>query len=237
MKNNLLISEQAPRIQKAPLREQAAQQIKELILTNQLRPGQKLSIGQLAGYLGVSQTPVREALAMLEPEGLVEMPPYGKPCVTSIEAKDVREVWDMRLLLEGAAIDKATSSLSSQELDELRRDLEGARRDASASDYRAHYRSDLVLHRAILECVHNDLFLELASQVEDRSVRIRTLVEAVANEGDVVTIVDEHLGLVEALRTGDKDAARERLLAHLEAGRERTLAALDELRNGATAAR
>jgi len=215
-----------------PLREQAAMQIKELILTNELRPGQSLAIGQLADYLGVSHTPIREALAMLEREGLVEMPPYGKASVTRIEAKDVREVWDMRLMFEGAAVDQAVSALSDGALAEIEGSLKRARLNASCSDYGAHYESDVELHRTILQCVENDLFLELAGQVEDRSIRIRTLVEATANEGDVVSIVDEHLELLRALKARDRDAARERLIRHLEAGKERTLAALDELRNG-----
>ena len=232
MVNNSLLSNRAPRIQRAPLREQAAAQIKELVLTNQLRPGQTLVIGELADYLGVSHTPVREALAMLEREGLVEMPPYGKPRVTRIEAEDVRDVWEMRLLLESSVIDEAVSRLSDELLNELEGDLTRARQNADASDYSAHYQSDVALHRAILECTDNDLFLEIARQVEDRSIRIRTLVEAVANGGDVVGIVEEHIGLLEALKARDEDAARQSLIAHLEAGKERTLAALEELRSG-----
>jgi DNA-binding GntR family transcriptional regulator len=231
MTNNPLVSGNAPKIERAPLREQAAAQIRELILTNQLRPGQSLAIGRLADYLGVSHTPVREALAMLEREGLVIMLPFDKPRVTPVEVKDIREVWEMRLLLEKAAIDEAVLALSDQVLEEIGGQLERARRDAETSEYRAHYESDLALHRAILECVDNDLFLELAKQVEARSIRIRTLVEAIANEGDVVGIVDEHIDLLAALRARDRDAAREQLVAHLEVGMKRTLAALNELRS------
>jgi DNA-binding GntR family transcriptional regulator len=230
MAKSLQLSHSAPKIDRAPLREQAAAQIKELIITNELRPGQSLAIGELADYLGVSHTPVREALAMLEREGLVRMPPYGSPSVTPVEAKDIREVWDMRLILERAVIGKAVSALSDQALDELERNLERARRDAHAADYRAHFKSDVALHRAILECKDSDLFLELATQVEDRSIRIRTLVEACASREDVVSIVDEHIGLLEALRNRDRDAAEQCLTAHLEAGKVRTLAALDKLR-------
>ncbi len=229
--SNLLTLGGPPKVDRSPLREQAVHQIKELILTNQLRPGQYLGIEELAGYLGVSHTPVREALAVLEREGLVLKPPYGKPQVTPVDGKDVHEVWEMRLLLEGAAIEKATTTLSDARLGEIERDLMSARADAEASDYRAHYESDVALHQAIVGCVENELFRELAQQVEDRSIRIRTLVEAVANEGDVVEIIDEHIELVRALTARDKDAARERLIAHLEAGQERTLAALDALRD------
>jgi DNA-binding GntR family transcriptional regulator len=222
----------ARRIRKGPLRELAAEQIKELILTNQLRPGQSLAIGQLAEYLGVSHTPVREALAMLEREGLVRTPPYGKPVVTRIEPRDVQEVWDMRLVLERAAIEAAVSELSDDTLDEIERKLERARGDAEHGDYRAHYESDVGFHRAIVRSMDNQLFQDLVSQVEDRSIRIRTLVESIANEGDVVSIIDEHIDLLKTIRSRDRSAALDALMSHLEAGKRRTLRALDELRNG-----
>jgi len=220
------------RIRKGPLRELAAEQIKELILTNQLRPGQTLAIGQLAEYLGVSHTPVREALAMLEREGLVRTPPYGKPIVTRIEARDVQEVWDMRILLERAAIEAAVSELSDETLDEIESKLDLARRDAENGDYHAHYEIDVGFHRAIVKSVNNSLFRDLVAQVEDRSIRIRTLVESIANEGDVVSIVDEHIDLLGAIKSRDTETAVTALMAHLEAGKQRTLRALDELRNG-----
>jgi DNA-binding GntR family transcriptional regulator len=231
MTSDLLASSEAGGVIRAPLREQAAERIKHLILTNQLRPGQTLAIRQLANFLGVSHTPVREALAMLEREGLVCTPPYGKPAVTPIEAQDVREVWEMRMLLERAAVGAAVFSLSDSRLDELLKGLEKARLDAEQHDYQAHYESDLEFHRAIVECMDNGLFLDLAAQVEDRSIRIRTLVESTATEKDVVSIVDEHMLVLEAIKSRDADAALGLLMDHLEAGKERTLRALDALRN------
>lgn len=229
---NPLDSSGGGRIRKVPLREQAAEQIKELILTNKLRPGQSLAIGHLADYLGVSHTPVREALAMLEREGLVRTPPYGKPRVTRIEAEDARQVWDMRMLLERAAMETAVSELPDETLNDIEKSLQRARSDADDGDYRAHYESDVAFHRAILACMDNDLFHDLAAQVEDRSIRIRTLVESIADRGDVLGIVDEHIDLVEAIRTRDAEVAVESLIEHLGAGKKRTLKALDELRNG-----
>ena len=229
---NPLSSPSAMEIKKVPLREEATRLIKELILTNQLRPGQSLGIGQLADHFGVSHTPIREALGVLEREGLVRTPPYGKPEVTRIEAKDVREVWDMRLLLEQAAVEPAILGLSDELLDEMESHLYRARRAAMVADYRAHYESDVAFHRAILCCVENELFQDLAHLVEDRSIRIRTLVEATANEGDVVAIIDEHIDVLRALRARDERLARRCLIDHLEAGKKRTLAALEELRRG-----
>jgi DNA-binding GntR family transcriptional regulator len=218
------------KIRTDPLRDQVRAQVKQLILTNQLRPGQSIVMDQLASELGVSHTPVREALAMLEHDGLVRMKPYGHPRVAEIDASDVREAWEMRLLLEGWAIGKAVGAVSEEALDEIGNWLEQARRDAQQSRYESHLQADIALHEMILSSHTHKLFQRLAELVTDQSVRIRSLVEAVAPKEQVFGIIDEHFAILEALRARDAELARERLMAHLEAGMQRTLAALDKLR-------
>jgi DNA-binding GntR family transcriptional regulator len=217
------------KVQRGPLREQISAQIKNLILTNRLRPGQAIVIDLLAGELGVSHTPVREALAMLAHEGLVRMKPYENPLVAEIDASDVREVWEMRILLEGWAIDQATLALSEEALETIEESLQCARQDALESRFDAHRESDIEMHRMIVQSTDHHLFLHLAEQVEDQSIRIRWLVEAVGSEQDVLTIVDEHCALLAALRARDPELARQRLIANLEAGMQRTLTALESI--------
>jgi len=217
------------KVQRGSLREQVQTQIKKLILTNRLLPGQSIVIDRLASELGVSHTPVREALAMLAHEGLVRMKPYNNPRVAEIDALDVREVWEMRLLLEGWAVVRAVPTLSEEALDEIERSLQCARRDALQSHYDTHFESDIELHRMIMQSVNHRLFLHLARQVEGQSIRIRSLVEATASPQDVLPIIDEHCAILEALRARDPELARERLVSHLEAGVQRTLAALETI--------
>ena len=218
------------KIQRGPLREQVRVQIKQLILTNRLRPGQTIVIDRLASDLGVSHTPVREALAMLQLDGLVITPPYGNPQVAEINDSDVRDAWEMRLLLEGWAVTRATSTVSDQDLDVLEESLDRARQDALQSQYDAHLEADVATHDLIIKAADNRLFDRLAQLVGDQSVRIRSLVEAIASAEEVLTIVDEHCSILEALRARDAVLTRERLIAHLEAGMERTLAALEKMK-------
>jgi len=217
------------KIAKSSLRERVHARIKELILTNRLRPGQSIVIDRLASELGVSHTPVREALATLAYDGLVKMRPYGNPRVARIDASDVREVWEMRLLLEGWAVSKSVLALSEEALDKIERSLEDARRDALQSRYDTHLKSDIEMHRAIMQSTEHRLYLHLARQVEDRSIRIRSLVEAVGSERDVLTIIDEHCAILEALRARDPELVQRRLISHLEAGMRRTLTALERI--------
>jgi len=229
MHDSTSIWESIEKVQRDPLREQIGTQIKKLILTNRLRPGQPIVIDRLASELGVSHTPVREALAMLTHDGLVRMKPYENPRVAGIDASDVREAWEMRVLLEGWAIGKAALVLPEEELDTIERSLQSARQDALESRYDAHRESDIEMHRMIMQSTDHHLFLHLAAQVEDRSIRIRWLVEAIGSEQDVLTIVDEHCAILEALRARDPELSRKRLIAHLEAGMERTLTALESI--------
>ena len=222
------------KIQRGPLREQVLIQIKQLILTNRLRPGQTIVIDRLASELGVSHTPVREALAMLQHDGLVVMRPYENPRVAEIEASDVREAWEMRLLLEGWAINEAALKLPEDALEEIADALACARDDAEESKYDSHLESDFALHEMILQATDNRLFERLARLVNDQSVRIRWLVETIAPAEEVLVMIDEHCGIVQALRARDQELAYERLIAHLEGGKGRTLRALDRLSSDRT---
>jgi DNA-binding GntR family transcriptional regulator len=218
------------KIQRGPLREQVRKQIKQLILTNRLRPGQPIIIDRLASELGVSHTPVREALAMLEHDGLVITRPYGTPQVAEITSDDVRDAWEMRLLLEGWAMNKAVVGLSDDDLDKIEDSLAGARQDALLGVYDTHLQSDIAMHDMIMQTADNKLFHRLARLVGDQSIRIRSLVEAIASVEEVLTIIDEHCAILEVLRARDQDLAHERLVAHLQAGRERTLVALGRMK-------
>jgi DNA-binding GntR family transcriptional regulator len=217
------------KIQRGPLRETVRDQIKQLILTNRLRPGQTIVIDRLASELGVSHTPVREAMAMLQHDGLVSMKPYGNPQVAEIDSTSVHDVWEMRLLLEGWAVEQATQSLTEEDLDRLDEMLVCARQDALQSQYDTHLQSDITLHDMVMQSTDNKLFGHLARLVNDQSVRIRSLVEAIAPVEEVLTIVDEHCAILQALRQRDPELARSRLLTHLEAGEQRTLTALEKM--------
>ena len=218
------------KVRRGPLREQVRDQIKWLILTNRLRPGQPIVIDRLASELDVSHTPVREALAMLQHDGLVTMRPYENPRVAEIDASYIRDAWEMRLLLEGWVIRRAALTLPDDALDEIGQLLETAREDARQSQYDAHLESDIAMHEMILQVADNKLFERLAQLVNDQSLRIRSLVEAIASADKVLEIIDEHCALLEALRCRDPELAQQRLTAHLEAGMQRTLRALDEMK-------
>ena len=210
------------------LREQAYERLKRLILTNQIPPGQDLIIDQIAKDLGVSHTPVREALAKLELDGLVITARHRTPRVTPISAQDVRETYEMRTVLEGWAAAKAASALTSAEIQELQRRLDAAEGEVGGDQFSAYIETDLFLHETITKAVDNSLFQRLCELISHQSLRIRSLVEA-RSTTTVCTILREHRSIVDALMAKDADMARIRMTVHLDSARQRTLKALDDL--------
>jgi DNA-binding GntR family transcriptional regulator len=114
-------------------------------------------------------------------------------------------------------------------LNRLEASLTLARKEARLGQYDAHLQSDIAMHTLILQSADNKLFNRLAQLVGDQSIRIRSLVEAIAPVEEVLTIIDEHCALLEVLRIRDERLAQERLVEHLEAGMNRTLAALEKM--------
>jgi DNA-binding GntR family transcriptional regulator len=215
------------KIKKGTLKDQISVQIKELILFNQLRPGQLIVIDKIAGELGVSHTPVREALAKLELEGLVILNSYQNPRVAEITPEDVREIYEMRMMIECWAVEKAATKMSDDQIQRIQSELKIARRDAEMKNYAAHLRVDLMLHESIMRSTENSLFWYLAQRVHERTIRIRSLVEATGSPQDVLSIIDEHDLIVDALSHHDPSASRMRMQTHLENGLVRTLTVLE----------
>jgi DNA-binding GntR family transcriptional regulator len=219
-------------IKKSTLKDQISQQIKDLILTNQMQPGEQIIIDKLAEELGVSHTPVREALAMLERDGLVELSSYQNPRVATVTVKDVRDVYEMRIMAESWAVERAAVNLADDEIDHIEHLLEEARKEAEKHNYVPHLKVDLLLHETILQSSQNDLFWTMAQRIHERSIHVRSLVEARGTNRDIQGIIDEHYLIVRALRAHDPAQARKSMIAHLEAGYQRTLQVLDSGNTG-----
>ena len=213
-------------VAKNTLKNQISKEIKDLILTNTLRPGQAIVIDKLAEEFGVSHIPVREALVMLERDGLVELNSYQNPRVAGVTAADVRDVYEMRLMVEGWAIERAAQNLTDAQIEHIDELLRIARSEAAANNYGPHLKADLLLHETILRSTENKLFWMLAQRIHERSILVRALVEAKGTVQDINQIIDEHYSITQALRAHDPEQARQAMIAHLQAGFQRTLLAL-----------
>lgn len=123
-------------ISKRRLVDEAARALREAILDGRLRPGQRLLQDRLAEMLGVSRTPIREALQRLEREGLVRSVGRQGMVVAQLAAQDIEEIYDVREVLEGLAARLAASRISQAQLNTLRKSLERMAGHAEKGDAR-----------------------------------------------------------------------------------------------------
>jgi len=214
------------RVDKSTLKHQISSQIKELILTNRLHPGQPIVIDKLAEEFGVSHTPVREALTMLERDGLIELSSYQNPKVADVTVVEVREVYEMRLMVESWAVERAARNLTDEQIEHIDKLLQHARQEAELKNYEPHVKVDLLLHETILSSTGNKIFWKLAQRIHERSILVRALVEEKGTTQDIQQIIDEHCLIIRALYARDPEQARKSMVAHLEAGFKRTLQVL-----------
>jgi len=208
------------------MREQMYEALKGLILDNTYRPRSVLAIDRLAEEFGVSATPVREALVRLEADGLVELIPNKGAQVIDIREEDVHHIWEMRMLLEPYASRESSIAVDMAEVDRLEADIQ--RLSTTPNDDELYVSTDLRLHEMMYLHVHNELLKESIRRIHQMAQRIRFFAEhsPEMHEKVVRQVINEHLGILAAVRTGKPDRVEPLLRAHLANGEKRTLSAL-----------
>ena len=200
-------------------------QIKNLILCNQVMPGQKLYHQELSDRLGVSRTPVREALTRLVQEGYVSfLPNRGFTC-KEIRLQEAEELYDLREALEAFAVEKAVENVSDDALDNLSRKMNfyGADVDRRFSRERLIYDQDL--HLEIARIAGNETLIRALTQVFERII-LKRRTDGLYDPARGLTAHQEHLELIQAMKRRDAAQAVTILRAHIRAGKENVLADL-----------
>jgi len=202
------------------------EELKAAIVDLRLAPGEPLREATLADQLGVSKTPIRQALTMLEQEGLVETMSFKGAVVAGYSKQDLLEIYELRELLENAAARAAAASMSDEDrtrLDRITRESrklrasgEGARLAALVSEF------DDVL----FEQVHNSRIRALIDNLRAHLARIGHLTEGIP--GRVEASVDEHEKIVKAIAARDQDLAEQCMREHIRSVRDDQLRALQE---------
>lgn len=225
------------------LQEKAYRAIRDSIMRNDLLPGQRLSIDELARDLGVSPTPVREALTRLNADGLVERARNKTALVAKITTEDVHQVYEVRRLIEPYAASLVAKELSinpnleeslraiKEEAEEIQEIL-ATTISLTSSQYEAYLEIDRRLQEVMLEALGNSLLGNIFSLVGNHSLRIRSFAEATAGcskDGVFHDINEEHLMIIRAILDGDSEKAQEVVKQHLDNAEERTIQALGKI--------
>jgi DNA-binding GntR family transcriptional regulator len=191
--------------------EHVHRMIREAILDGSLAPGEAMSQVALADELGVSRTPLREALRMLQSEGLIESEPNRRVRVAPLSLEDVEELASIRISLEVTALRLSVPLMSPEDLGQLEGYMAEMAHHAADDDYGRWYIPHRAFHRA-LTARAGTRFDSLLGQLFEHAERYRRLHfgRALSKQATV-----DHREILDACKSGDRDLAAARLARHL----------------------
>lgn len=179
-------------------------------------PGARMREIELATWLGVSRTPVRQALSRLEVEGILTLAPRSGLVVASLDAEAVAELYDMREALESAAANLAARNASPREIAELKQLLaENPPTGADPVEFAKHNKR---LHRAIYEAAHNRFLVKSMQALHDALLLLGpTTLSTLSRRREAH---EEHSAIVDAIARRDGEAAMEIATTHIRHARD-----------------
>ena len=219
-----------PSITHLDLTEQTYRFLKDRILKSEIRPGQKISIEEVAHGLGVSRTPVVSALKILESDGLVEILPRRGTFVTHLTAKDVADLFEIRLLIELHAAERVFQEDQVEdllaEIDEPMSRMRGAMVDDAYLDYESFISGDRDLHMNLVKFLDNHrlelIYTDLNVHMQVARAHYLDTVE------NALQAQKEHQAMLLALNTRDLEGLKDALTRHILHVKSRILAMLEE---------
>lgn len=206
-------SAKQPPAKQPPAAERVYAHVKQGVLERRYEGGTLLTEGELAEAVGVSRTPVREALLKLEVEGLIKLYPKKGALVLPVSAQEIADVVETRQLVEEHAIRKAVPA-SPALIERLTQLLEKQREQAEAGDLAAAAVTDRCFHAEIVRSGGNEILSRLYDQLRDRQLRMGVAVMH-AHPDRVTKTLTEHREILEALRSGDAEAAVDLVHRHV----------------------
>jgi GntR family transcriptional regulator, rspAB operon transcriptional repressor len=220
-----------PHLDRTDLTEQTYQVLKDRILRRQLMPGERISVDDIAQRMGVSRTPVTDGLKRLAVEGLVEIVPRRGTFVSSLTAKDVAELFDVRAVIELYAAQRLLGEGKAAEyLRRIELPTQHMRQATASGDYRdypAFMDGDRDFHLALVDLAGNDhlarVYAELNVHIQVSRAHYLNTVE------DAVQALREHDAIIEAFRAEDRAAVEQSLGTHITNVKNRILDLLQPL--------
>lgn len=202
-------------LQTASKRDQIAELLREAILGGEILPGERIVESRIAKQLGVSQAPIREALALLERQGLVVKVHNRGAFVSRLHGRELRELFTLRSVLDGFSARLAAERATHADIAVLRAILERMREAETAGDVAKLTEAHLQFHEAIYRLSGHELLAEIFAQIHPRMALALTFAENLFQAEGHET--DCHVPLVDALAARDADAA-ERIAKELATG-------------------
>lgn len=197
-----------------PLREVVSETLREAIVSGVLQPGERLMEIQLAEELGVSRTPVREAIRKLELEGFVVMIPRRGTYVADLSIKDINEVFEIRTALDVLAAGLAAERITDDELEELERILVQIGECIEQNNMEPIVELDSQFHDIQYRACRNDRLVGIINNLREQFTRFRSI--SMAYPGRLKNTLEEHSRLVEAIASRNSELAQKLAREHME---------------------
>ncbi|MCD6436625.1 MAG: GntR family transcriptional regulator [Clostridiales bacterium] len=188
--------------------------LRDEIMTGKLKPNQRLMENTIAEKLGVSRTPVREAIRKLEKENFITMVPRKGAYVTKIKSKEILDVLEIRRVLEGFAAALASNRMSDSEKRGLRKSNEKFGRFMENLDVQGMIRKDREFHDLIFKATKNERLVELVRELHEQFHRFRLIYFSEASS--YTNIQKWHTLILEAIEDGNADDAKKYAEDHVE---------------------
>ena len=196
-----------------PLRDVVFNTLREAILKGELKPGERLMELQLAAKLGVSRTPIREAIRMLEQEGLAVTIPRKGAEVAKMTEKDMKDVLQVREALDELAATIACERISQEEMDNLKHTMRAFEEYTKTDDVKKIAEADVQFHDIIYQATGNPKLVNMVNNLREQMYRYR--VEYLKDEKNYPTLVKEHSEIVDGLSRKDKKKVTDAMHNHV----------------------
>lgn len=197
-----------------PLRDVVFNTLRRAILKGELKPGERLMEIALADKLGVSRTPIREAIRKLELEGLVVMAPRKGAKVASITERDLNDVLEVRKGMEVLAISLACKRITGEELEKLESIERSFQSLIESGNLTELAEMDVKFHDTIYQATNNQRLVQLLNNLREQMYRYR--MEYLKDIAVRRTLAEEHKAIFEALRGRDESKAQNYVSVHID---------------------
>lgn len=197
-----------------PLRDVVFNTLRQAILTGEMKPGERLMEIHLANKLGVSRTPIREAIRKLELEGLVIMIPRRGAEVAQITWKNLKDVLEVRKVLDVLAIELACERMTREELAQLKAACEEFEAATHTQDATVIAKADVKLHDIIVASTRNDRLIQLVNNLAEQMYRYRF--EYIKDMSQHQMLVEEHNAMYQSILQKDKESAATAVKKHVD---------------------
>lgn len=197
-----------------PLREVVFTTLREAIILGEIKPGERLMEVQLAEKIGVSRTPIREAIRKLELEGLVNMIPRKGAHVARLSVKDIIDVLEVRASLDGLATSLAAERINNDELKELKNIQKQFENYVEKNNLTSIVKKDVEFHDIIYNASKNEKLIQILNNLREQVYRFRVI--HLKDVSSTKEVIKEHMEIYNALSKKDPKAAKEAAKSHIK---------------------